>query len=508
MHALLTRLPSPLAKPALLGLLVLAGCCITLSLAPFYYWPLALLGLFLLHQGLEDASGREALLRSFVFGCGMFVSGCYWVYVSMNTYGGASPLLAGFMTAVFCLFLACLLMPFAWFYTRYLSRTHSGRTLGFAALWLLSEWLRTWLLTGFPWLFIGYSQTEGPLASWAPVISTLGLSLLLAYTAAVLSENAWGKQRHARRLSLAVVLVIWLSPLLLQQIEWTHNRSDRAYKVALLQPNIDLKTKWDPAYILPGMLYFQQTTYNLKDQDLIIWPETALARRYHQALDYLAEIDQHGKNNNYAVILGVPSYWYSTDGHGFFHNTLVAIGKGDGIYHKQKLVPFGEYVPLERELRGLIEFFDLPMSSFREGPAGQPALTAQGLNIMPYICYEVVYPDFVAATAGSADLLLTVSNDAWFGTSIGPIQHLQMAQMRALENGRYMLRDTNNGVTAVIDPQGHIIARLPQFEREVLKAEVYAREGLTPVARYGTLPAVIFSAVAVIALLLLHRRMH
>lgn len=477
-------------------LLFAGGSLITLALAPFNYWPLALLAMAILHLALMNATPGQAMWRAAFFATGLQLSGNFWVYVSMHDHGGANVFLASIMTLGLCLFLASWLLPLGYLYVRFIRDKKGGKTLGFAAFWIISEWLKTSLLTGFPWLFLGYSQLHAPLHDWAPVIGTFGISFILAYTAAVAS-NSLASRKPAP--ATGIVMLLWLMPLLLMDIQWTEKKSGRTYSVALIQPNIDLEEKWDPDNRKPTMDYFKLSTLALNNTDLVIWPETALPDLYNNIPDYLAEINTIALANNSAVIMGIASKWYMGD-EPVYHNSVVAIGKGSGIYHKQKLVPFGEYVPLQEWLRGLIRFFDLPMSQFRSGPDNQEALHAHDLVIMPYICYEVVYPDFVAHTAGAADILLTVSNDAWFGTSIGPLQHMQMAQMRALETGRYMIRDTNNGITAVINTNGDIIAEVPQFERHILKADVYAYKGLTPVARYGTLPAVIFS-LAILLLL-------
>ncbi len=473
-----------------------AGSLITLSLAPFYYWPLAIIAMSALHLALVDASPKQSMWRATYFATGLQLSGNFWVYVSMHEHGGANAILASIMTLGLCLFLASWLIPLGYVYARFIRDKKGGKTFGFAALWIISEWLKTSLLTGFPWLFLGYSQLQAPLHDWAPVIGTFGISFILAYTGAVIST---GLIKRKLPIESLIVMVLWLLPLILTHIEWTKKKNDTAYSVALIQPNIDLEDKWVPENREPIMNYFRLSTEELKNIDLIIWPETALPDLYNNIPDYLEEINGIAIANNSAVIMGLASKWYDNE-QPVYHNSIVAIGKGSGLYHKQKLVPFGEYVPLEEWLRGLIQFFDLPLSQFSAGPDNQEPLHAHDLVIMPYICYEVVYPDFVAHTAGAADILLTVSNDAWFGTSIGPLQHMQMAQMRALETGRYMIRDTNNGITGVINANGDIIAALPQFTRDILKADVYAYEGLTPVARYGTLPAVIFSMVILLLL--------
>jgi apolipoprotein N-acyltransferase len=188
-----------------------------------------------------------------------------------------------------------------------------------------------------------------------------------------------------------------------------------------------------------------------------------------------------------------------------FRNAALVLGTGAGRYQKRRLVPFGEYVPLESLLRGLIEFFDLPMSHASAGPWRQPLLDLGGHRGVMAICYEVTYPDLVRLQAAQADVLLTISNDTWFGTSIGPLQHMQMARMRALENGRFLLRGTNNGVTAVVDAAGRVRARLPQFEAGALRADYDIMTGTTPFTRYGHMPLLIVLGVIVAACLWLRR---
>ena len=489
-------------SPRLQGLipivmLLLAGCGITLSLAPFNIWPAAIIALMVLFHYQHQALGKQRFFYPMIFSSALFISGCYWIYISMNTFGGAPPPLALIMTLMFCLFIAILIPPFMMVYHRYFSSLPAIlRALAFASLWMLSEWLRTWFLTGFPWMFIGYSQTLGWLNSWAPIIGTLGISFLLALTAALVVELLQAIKQQRKALPMlcisAILICIWVSPLALNPLTFTHNKSDKTYKVALVQPDIDLKHKWDPRFLYDDMQYHRQVSNDMPEQDIIIWPETAVALMYHQSQYFLSLLNDDAQKNNTAIILGIPSKW-NKNGHKVYHNSMIGVGQASGIYHKQKLVPFGEFVPFEKQLRGLIQFFDLPLSEFRPGPSNQQPFTAKGLMVMPYICYEIVYPDFVAKTAGDSDVLVTVSNDAWFGDSIGPLQHLQMVQMRALESGRYILRGTNTGVTAVINPDGQIIDQLPQFERGVLKSQVYARDGLTPMARFGSKPILFFS---------------
>jgi apolipoprotein N-acyltransferase len=265
-----------------------------------------------------------------------------------------------------------------------------------------------------------------------------------------------------------------------------------------MQGNIPQQIKWDPDFLKEQIVTYLTMTEPNWDADLILWPETAIPIPQDQAgslIEHIAgRLGDHG-----TLITGIPWYGFSDRREDFtFHNSIMAIGNGEGIYHKQKLVPFGEYVPLEGLLRGLIGFFDLPMSSFTPGPAHQPPLRANGLKVMPFICYEVAYPDFVAFNSRHSDLLLTISNDGWFGDSIGPLQHLQMARMRALETGRYLLRGTNNGVTAIIDHKGRIRQRIPQFERATLVGQVRTATGSTPYMQTGSWPVLTLALILVV----------
>jgi apolipoprotein N-acyltransferase len=179
------------------------------------------------------------------------------------------------------------------------------------------------------------------------------------------------------------------------------------------------------------------------------------------------------------------------------HNSIAVVGNGSGFWHKQKLVPFGEYVPFHELIDNLLQLFVLPLSSLAPGPSDQPLLNAAGLRIAPFICYEVVYPDFARSIGRDADLLVTVSNDTWFGASFGPLQHLQMAAMRARELGRYMVRATNNGVSAFINARGEVVAETAQFKAETLQGSVVVYEGMTPFGRWGSWPVWLLCIVSI-----------
>ncbi|MBK3866239.1 apolipoprotein N-acyltransferase [Pseudomonas stutzeri] len=469
-----------------------AGILTTLSLAPFDIWPLALLSVALLYLGLHETGPRQAAQRGWCYGFGLFASGVSWVYVSIHDFGAASPALAGLLTLGFVAGLALFFALLGWLWVRLLRNRHTplGDALAFAALWLALDALRGWLLTGFPWLYNGYSQLDGPLAGLAPLGGVWLLSFVIALSATLLVALP-RLLTDKPRLAAAVVLLIapWLAGLALKEHAWTTGKGE-PLSVAAVQGNVAQSMKWDPKKLEMQLLLYRDMTFRSHPADLIVWPETAVPILKEHAEGYLTMMAGFANQRESALITGVPVRQPNAAGELRYYNGLTSTGDGAGTYLKQKLVPFGEYVPLQDLLRGLIAFFDLPMSDFARGDADQPLLQAKGLQIAPYICYEVVYPEFAAGLAAQSDLLLTVSNDAWFGRSIGPLQHLQMAQMRALEAGRWMIRATNNGITVLIDPYGRITEQIAQFEQAVLYGEVVPMQGLTPYLRWRSWPLI------------------
>ena len=475
--------------------ILFAGALLPLSLAPFDWWwfaPLPLLAYLWLSQNI---SYPRRYWRSFLFGLGYFGSGASWVYVSIHDYGDAPIPLAAALTFLFVagLALAFSLPMFLW--NRYLQDKRFGVLLGFPAVWVLNEWYRSWLLTGFPWLYIGYSQTNTVMGGWAPVTGIYGISFWLALIAAAvffaisttkktLLKNSW--------LPILITLFAVGSGALLDKKEWTQPVAGAQQPVALVQGNVPQQQKWKPEQREAiRSLYRDLSAPFWQKNQLIVWPEAAIPELYTPAHPFFITMDQQAKNSGGALITGVPSFHYADDGSHIFYNSLLGLGAASGFYHKQRLVPFGEYVPMQQWLQGLLDFFKMPISDFRTGPANQLNMNSGVMSVASSICYEVTYPELVAAQAKDADILLTVSNDTWFGSSIGPHQHLQMAQMRARENAREMLRATSNGISAFIDHKGRIISRSPQFERFVLQGTAQAYQGHTPYQQMRNQPVLL-----------------
>ncbi|MBT6319975.1 MAG: apolipoprotein N-acyltransferase [Porticoccaceae bacterium] len=479
-----------------------SGALLPLALAPASIWPIAIVSIAVLFWALENQTLKQAFIKASIFGFGLFFAGVSWVYVSIHDHGYIAAPLALLGTSLFCLFIALIFAaPFA--LSALIPQSPWAMTLGLPALWVLSEWLRGWLLTGFPWLYAGYSHTDTWLNGWAPLGGVLLLSYFTALAAAVVSQVLFRGQRGPTVVTAgSLVAVIALAGYGLQKIDWTQ-ATGTELSVVLIQPNVEQEDRWSLAEqdgILDRLVAQTEPYWGA---DLIIWPEGAIPALPRQVMDYLLEVDARAKVNQTALLTGIPT---QDARNRRYYNSMLALGDSRGQYDKTRLVPFGEYVPLEGLLRGVNRFFDLPMSSFSLGAADQPLLTAKGQQIATAICYEIAYPNLVAKTAATASIILTVSNDAWFGRSMAPQQHMQMARMRAIENAKPLVRGTNNGVTAMVNYRGEVEQQLDQFSTAELSGTVKPRTGQTVFTQLGSWPIVIFAALICGGLVICRRR--
>lgn len=449
------------ALAALLGAFAVA-CFAPLQL--FWLAPFLWGGLFALLRRADQP--RQAALTGFTFGLGFFLTGVSWVYVSLSVFGGMPWWLAGTAAVLFCAALALHPALVAWLFRRYLPQHFWQQALYFACLIALSDWFRSWLFTGFPWLALGYSQSPpSPLAGFAPVLGVFGLSLLTALIGALLLN--W-------RSGLAALVIGGLSGSLLQQVSWTQ-ASGTPITVALIQGNIPQEMKFRPEAFLRTLILYRDLVAE-HPATLTLLPETAFPAFIDQLPpDYLAELQDFARRENGDLLFGA----LSGDIAGQYFNSAISLGQAPTqIYSKQHLVPFGEFIP-----PGFAWFMaqaHIPVSAFSRGRSEQAPLHIAGQKIAVNICYEDVFGEELAPAAAQAGLLANLSNTAWFGHSLAQPQHLQIAQMRALETGRPMLRATNTGMTAIVSHDGHIQAALPAFTTDVLQAEVQGRDGQTP----------------------------
>ncbi len=484
-----------------------AGWLLPLSFAPYNFWYVTPLAICVLMFALQGRNYRQTSKASYsvlgwFFGLGLFGNGASWVYISIHDFGYTGVPLALLLTMIFVMGLSLLTAIQLSLYQRFFS--HISPVWSFPALWILFEWLRSWLLTGFPWLYLGNGLVDSPLSGWLPVGGVYLASFILVMAGVLLFRFI--QQQLKLRTLTAFLVLIFVGGHLSNSQEWTQVNGDKPLQVALVQGNIDQNQKWQPQYRSEFMQLYRNLTQDIQNADLIVWPETAVPLLVNQSEGYLNQVLADMPVNT-ALITGLPQRATPAGVKpAQFYNSILVKGDGKGIYQKQKLVPFGEYVPLESLLRGAIEFFNLPMSNFQKGDPSQPLLQAKGLRIAPFICYEVVYPEFVRQQAADSDLMITISNDSWFGRSVGPLQHLQMAQVRAAENGRYMLRGTNNGVTAVIDHKGRIQATAPQFEQAIVRGEIWSMSGQTLYSRFGSTPLLIICGLLLFLQMLQNRK--
>ncbi len=472
---------------------ILAGVMLVGAFEPFaMFWlaPMALAALLALWHRQTPGWG---FLLGWGFGIGLFGAGVSWVYNSIHDFGNASETLAFLLTAALVLGLALFPALVGWALCRFFPRPGWPRHyLAFPALWLIVEWLRTWLLTGFPWLLTGYSQLGTWLDGYAPIFGVLGISLIVVVTAAGL-WHLLATRSLTTAGSLILVLLVWVLGLPLQSIGWTHP-VDAPLSVALVQGNVAQDQKWVPENYRAVMQMYLDLTQPYWGRSLIVWPEAAVPIPYAAGAEgYFNLLEQNARHARSDMILGIVRYDPVREL--YFNSVLSIAGNGRQFYDKYHLVPYGEYFPVPAFVRDLLRRMHMPYSDMTPGVLNTEPLRLDAQRINVFICYEAIFGREVMARAPSSTLMVNVSNDAWFGDSLAPHQHLQMVQMRALEAGRELLRATNTGITAIIDHQGRVKDRLPQFERSVLSGTVQPRQGVTPYVRWLDWPVLMLVLV-------------
>jgi apolipoprotein N-acyltransferase len=486
--------------PLLLGIVAVTG------FAPFGLFPVPVLTLALLFSRWRDAtSSRDAAMEGFAYGAGFFLAGVSWVYVSLHDFGAMPAPVAVAVTILFCAILSAYPaiaggLAHRWF------RHSAWFPFSAAALWVLTEWTRGWLFTGFPWLAAGYSQIPwSPLAGWAPVAGIHGVGLLVAFAAGLLAVALRRNPTPGTRLRVASVVgivTLFGSGWMLQRVEWSQP-SGAPVSIALVQGNIPQDMKWQPGRLSRTLDNYLALVRSSNAQ-LIVLPETALPLFLDDVPPrYLEALKQHVASAQGDILIGVPE----RDGTSGYFNSVVSVGASPTQYYrKAHLVPFGEFIPLRPLLAGIVGAMAIPLQDFSRGGPDQQPMAVAGTRVAVNICYEDAFGEEIRTQLPAAALLVNVSNVAWFGRSIAPPQHLQISQARALETGRYMVRATNTGMTAVINPQGIVEHLAEPYTTAVLTASVQGYEGATPYVRAGNAPVLLLSLALIAVPLLLARR--
>ena len=477
-----------------------AGAACALAFAPWQYSVLAILALALLFRDWRQHTPLQAAWSGGWFGLALFGVGASWIYISVHDYGGASLWAAGLLTAAFVLVLATFIAACgalsAWVYRR------AGYGLWIMpSLWVLIEYLRGCVvLNGFPWLQIAYSQETTPLAGFLPLVGVYGVGWLCAAIAWGVSGFAFNRQGWK---TLTMIVLLLTLGGVLRPIAWTYSVGE-PFAVALVQGNIDQRKKWLPEYRDATLTFYREATAAHWGVPLIVWPETAVPLFMDQvAENYLKPLHQAAVAHGSDVVIPLP---VRADDGTHYYNAVITLGQEPGVYRKIHLVPFGEYLPLQPLTGFMLNILDIPLGDFTPGALEQTLLRGAGYPFGTSICYEGAFGREILRGMPEAAFLVNVTNDAWFGTAIQPHQHLQMARVRALETGRYLLRATNTGITAIVAPDGRTIAQAPQNVPYVLRGHITPMTGTTPYARWGDTPILLLCAFALLTALSWRRR--
>lgn len=476
-------------------LVLAAGALMPLAYAPFSIYALAPVCLAVLLLTWAGARPRQAFALGYVYGFASFLVGMYWLYISIHIFGNAHPLLAIVLMLALVSILALFPAATGWIAARWFSSSGPKAWLAAVpALWVLTEWLRGWIFSGMGWLAVGYSQADSWLMGYAGVGGIYLMSWCVLLTAGAIATIVTGA-RAARLIAVAVLVAIWLPASFLSNHRWTRPDSE-IVTVALAQGAVSQDRKWLPSQFVPTLELYEALTTEALGRTLIIWPEAAIPALYDRVVDYLDRISALASEHGSIVLTGILRASPET---GAIQNSLVALGESHEFYVKRHLVPYGEYFPVPNFVRNWMRVLDLPHTDISPGPPDPSPLSVAGQRLAVTICYEDLFGAEQLHYMPEATLLVNVSNDAWFGDSIAQHQHLDIARIRAAEVGRYMLRATNTGISAIIDPSGRIVARSPQFEPQLLEGAVQGFAGSTPYARWGNFAIVLIALIVLAA---------
>lgn len=483
------------------------GAVLTFAFAPFEYYPLTWLSLAGFFYLLTQASSlKHYLWLSYCFGLGLFGTGASWVFHSIYYYAFAPLALALFMTSMYVMFLA--LLPLLFGYLIYLLRLSKQiryyqfiqLMILFPAAWVMIEWLRSWVLTGFPWLLVGHSQIDTLLAHWAPIAGELFVSWVTALIAAAIVLLFTGVIRE-KIVAIGITVILIVSSYALGSITWT-TPAGKPLKIAMLQGNVLQEEKWLPEKLLPTIRLYKKLSDENWDADLIIWPETALPSYFINHMeDLILPLQKRGLETKTDLLIGgfhhVPGKKPDTE------NAILAVTQNAReVYAKQHLVPFSEYMPMLEYLDWLRNWVQLPFDSVRRG-TGSTVINVAGQPARLSICYEDAYGTEMIKGLPAATLLINISNDGWFTNSIEPFQHMEIARMRAKETGRYLIRSTNIGISAIVNPMGRIIATADAYTTTSIRGEAVPYKGQTPFIRFGNFIIIPFLTLLLALVLLI-----
>lgn len=477
----------PADKPAISRLIAFVlGAATTMAFAPFGWWLLAPLFVLPFLYICLTVSPRDAAGHGFWFGFGLYLTGTYWIYISVHVYGNAALWVAFLLMVGLALLMSAFVAMAGWLMSRLSQGEPWLLVLVGPAAWVLAEWIRSWILTGFPWMGLGYGQIDSPIVGWAPVLGIYGVSFMLVLSVAAIIAASMAATSRGRIAGLAAVIAPWLLGGGLLFVDWTEP-AGKSIRASIVQAGVSQDKKWERDQLQPIMEYYHSATLSVADSEIVLWPEVAIPALNDQVESFIARVETDARANGQTVLFGILERSYDRSVEGQIYNSIMLIGTDQRQrYRKRHLVPFGEYFPVPPRVREWMKMQNLPHSDLAKGDEVQPLLTsANGTQFGAAICYEDAYGAEQLYALPDAGILINVSNDAWFGDSIAPHQHLEIARMRSLEFGRPAMRSTNTGISAFIGASGELLQTGKQFEPELMTANVVPHQGMTPYARIG-----------------------
>ena len=448
---------------------------------PFGYQFIGLLAVSALFYFAINLNEKRAALLFFLFGFFLYCTGLYWLYISIHIVSGAPKILAVLLIVILSIYLSLFHSLFGFIFVKLHKRIANewiSLLLIAPSLWTLLEIFRGYFLTGFPWFSLGYMESGSLISSWAPIGGVFLVSMVMAMASSAILLTFLNK----RVLGSLIIVILIISSYLLGTVNWTHKSNESSYQVALVQGNIEQDKKWLGSEFENTLTLYASSLSNLEGTDLVIWPEVAIPSLKRNVEGYLEYLDTKIKEKDIQMlILGINTQ----DQNGQVFNSMISLGEEENIYQKRHLVPFGEYFPVTEGIRSWMQSINLPSRDIAKGDRDQQPFNLGNLRMLPSICYEDIFGSDVLDFFPQSNVIINITNNAWFGKSIASAQHLQMSRMRAIESGRYLLRSTNTGISAIIGPKGKIHETSRPHEYSVITGSFFPMEGRTPYMLWG-----------------------
>ncbi len=479
-----------------------AGALYPLGFAPFDLWPITVFSLFLLLKLLKESYKKNAFNIGLSYGIGLGLAGLSWLYVSIHYYGNIGILASILLTLLFIFIFALFYGLVTILFKLLKVERDIDCLLIFPSVWVLVEIIRSNIFTGFPWLLLGTSLGTSFLDGWTPILGVYGNSFILVLISSLVYLSIEKiNTNKSLKISLLIFLIISISSLGLKQINWTQKTGE--ILVSIHQPNLEISEKWSFKGVNATKKLIEKSIADSDESEYIFFPETAIIQTEDDISEWLEKIDAQAKQKGVTLITGITGKNEKDK----FTNRIQAFGSSYGFYDKKRLVPFGEYIPLIDYFGNLLNILGLDhFNDVGTAPGnGINSMVTKKISISPSVCYEIAFNGLIKDLTKSSNLLLTISNDTWYRNSIGPAQHLEIAQNRAIEHQIPLIRSTNSGLSAIIDKNGRIINMLGYFDKKkVIKQNINISEGSTPFNLYGNLP--LYLIISVIFIIILYNK--